>query len=95
MTKDDDENFKKSTKCWNCDTAYVHSDFKVKDHCHITGKYKGSAHRGCNINVKLNHTIPVIFHNLKKIYSNLIMLELRKFSLKINVTPNGLEKYEL
>ena len=30
----------------------------------MTGKYRGSAHRGCNINVKLNHKIPVVFHNL-------------------------------
>ena len=27
---------------------------KIRDHCHITGKYRGSAHRDCNINVKLN-----------------------------------------
>ena len=38
---------------------------KVKDHFHITGKYRGSARRDCNINVELNHKIPVVFHNLK------------------------------
>ena len=27
---------------------------KIRDHCYITGKYRGSAHRDCNINVKLN-----------------------------------------
>ena len=47
----------------------------------------------CNINVKLNHKIPVIFHNLKNYDSHLIMQELGKFNLKINVIPNGLEKY--
>ena len=30
------------------------NDVKVRDHCHITGKYRDSAHRDCNINVKLN-----------------------------------------
>ena len=33
---------------------YVDNDVKVRDHHHITGKYRGSAHRDCNIHVKLN-----------------------------------------
>ena len=69
------------------------NDVKVRDHCHITGKYRGSAHRHSNINLKLNHKIPVAFHNLKNYDSHLIMQELGKFNLKINVIPNVLEKY--
>ena len=65
---------------------------KVEDHCHIPGKYRGSAHRDCNINVLLNHKIPIVFQNLKNYDSHLIMQGLGKFNLKINVTPNGLEK---
>ena len=65
----------------------------MKDHCHITGKYRVSAHRDCNINVKLNHKIPIVYHNLKNYDSHLIMQELGKFNLKIYVIPNGLEKY--
>ena len=56
-------------------------------------KYTGSAHRDCYINVKLNHKIPVVFHNLKDYDSHLIMQELGKFSHKINVIPNALERY--
>ena len=41
----------------------------------------------------LNYKVPVIFHNLQKYHSCLIMQELRKFNLKINVIPNGLQKY--
>ena len=93
MTKEDDEDFKNSTKCWTCDKHYIDNDVKVRDHCHITGKYSGSPHRDCNINLKLNHKIPVVFHNLKNYDSHLIMQELGKFSLKINVILNGLEKY--
>ena len=53
-----DEDFEKSTKCWIFDKAYVDGDVRVRDHCHITGKYRGSAHRYyCNINVKLSHKI--------------------------------------
>ena len=53
MTKKDDEDFKHSTKCWICDIAYVDYDVKVRDYCHVTGKYRGSAHRDCNIKVQL------------------------------------------
>ena len=50
-------------------------------------------HRGCNVNVKLNHKVPVIFHNLKNYDSHLIIHELEKFNPKLNVVQNGLEKY--
>ena len=34
-----------------------------------------------------------LFHRLKNYHSHLIMQELGKFNLKINVIPNGLGKY--
>ena len=75
------------------DNNYVHIDVKVRDHWHVTGKYRSFPHRDCNINVKLNLIIPIVIRNLNNIYSNLIMVELGKFNLKINVIPNELEKY--
>ena len=44
MTKKDNEDFKNSNKCWICEKPYVAGDVKVKDQCHITGKYRGSGH---------------------------------------------------
>ena len=52
MTKEDNEDFKDSNKCWVCDNDYIDNDVKVRNHFHITGKYRGSAHRDCNINLK-------------------------------------------
>ena len=72
---------------------YIDGNEKVRDHCHITGKYRGSAHRDCNINVKVNYKITVVFQNVKNYDLHLIMQELGKFNLKLNVIPNGLEKY--
>ena len=43
-TEEGNEDFKSSTKCWICDNYYIENDVKVRDHCHITGKYRGSAH---------------------------------------------------
>ena len=88
MNTEDNKNFKSSTKCWICDNDYVDND--VRDHCHITGIYRRFAHVDCIINRKLNHNIPVGFHNLKNYDSHFIMQELDKFSLKINAIPNGL-----
>ena len=93
MTNKDNEDFENSTKCWICYNDYIDNDVKVRYHCYITGKYRGSTHRNCNINVKLNHKIPVVFHNLKKYDSHLIMQKLGKFNLKIHVIPNRLGKY--
>ena len=93
ITKEDNEDFEDSTKCWICDNSYIDNDVKVKDHCDFTEKYRVSAHTDCNINVELSHKIPVIFHNLKNYDSHLIMQELGKFNLKINVTSNGFENY--
>ena len=66
---------------------------KVRDHCHVTGKFRGAAHWNCNINFWLIKEVPVIFHNLRGYDSHLIFNELNKFNVKISVIPNGLEKY--
>ena len=47
----------------------------------------------CNIDLKLNYKILVVFHNLKNYDFHLIMQKLGKFNLKIYVITNGLEKY--
>ena len=65
MTKKDNEDFKNSTKCWICNNIYDDGNVKVRNYCHVTGKYRGFAHRDCNINIKLNHKIHIVFHNLK------------------------------
>ena len=73
MTKKDNVDFENSSKRWICHNASFDGDVKVRDHCHITGKHRVSAHRDCNINVKLNDKIRVEFHNLKNYDSHLIM----------------------
>ena len=52
MTKRDNKDFENSTKCWICDNDYIDCDVKVRDHCHITRKYRGSAHKDHCVSVK-------------------------------------------
>ena len=49
MSKEEKEQFKSSNTCWICEKLIDDDDGKVRDHCHITGKFKGSAHSSCNI----------------------------------------------
>ena len=70
----------------------IEFNHKVRDHCHISSKYRGSSHWNCNINSKISKKLPVIFHNLRGYDRNLIFKELSKLDCKISVIPNGLEK---
>ena len=85
--------FQKSNSCWICKKLIENDNENVRDHCHVTGKFRGAAHQGCNINFQLTKKVPVILHNLRGCDSHLIFCELDKFDIKIDVIPNGLEKY--
>ena len=67
---------------------------RVRDHCHLAGKFRGAAHNECNLNYKCTGRIPVILHNLRGYDSHLIMQGLGKLKgEKINCIPNNTEKY--
>ena len=93
MAEEEENLFRESHNCWICKKLIDNDDEKVTDHCHITGKFRGAAHWDCNIKFQLTKKISVIFHNLKVYAGHLIFSELNKFDVKINVIPNGLEKY--
>ena len=96
MTKDDEEEYQKADKCHICDKKYNKTDVRVRDHCHITGKYRGSAHQDCNLKLKIKTDeikIPVIFHNLRGYDSHFIMQEIGAIVKKNSYTDkNGNEK---
>ena len=75
MTKEDWAIHSAADKCWVCDgpfQSYSRGDteglWKVRDHDHLTGKYRGPAHSKCNLSLRIDPyrtPIPVFFHNLK------------------------------
>ena len=68
MSDKDEQIFNKAKECHICGRSYKQKDITIRDHCHITGKYRGSAHQDCNFNhfrLKVDKIkIPVIFQNL-------------------------------
>ena len=77
MNEKENENFGDSTKCCICNKAHFDGDVKVRHHCHITGKYRGSVDRYCNIKVELSYKFPVVFHNLKNYDGMLLSCHVR------------------
>ena len=91
--REEEHVFQQSKRCHICEQLINNEDEKVRDHCHVTGKFRGAAHRSCNVNCQSTKKIPVTFHNLRGYDSHLIFSDLNKIDLKISVIPNGLEKY--
>ena len=89
ISEEEEHLFQTSNSCWICKKLIDNDEEKVRDHCHVTNKFRGVAHWNCNINFQLTKKIPVIFHNLRGYDSYLIFNELDKFDVKIKVIPNG------
>ena len=89
----EERGFQSSSTCWIWKKLIEDGNEKVRDHYHATEKLRGAAHWNCNINIQLIKKVPVIFHNFRGYDSHLIFNELEKTDVKIDVIPNGLEKY--
>ena len=89
MSEKEEHLFQKSNSWWICKKPIDNDEEKVRDHCHVTGKFRGAAHWNCNINFQLTKKVPVTFHNLRDCGSHLIFNELDKFDVKISDIPNG------
>jgi hypothetical protein len=78
--------------------AYTKSNERVRDHCHLTVKYRGCAHSKCNLRCKNDkYNIDFFFHNGKGYDFHFIINAVGELSkeLKMDITciPNNSEKY--
>ena len=79
MSSEDEQNFNAAKECHICGKKYTNEDICVRDHCHITGQYRGSAHEDCNLKLRISpkkFKLPVIFHNLRRYDFHFIMREI-------------------
>ena len=74
------------------DENYVNSK-KVKDHCHYTGKFRGTAHNKCNLKYKVPKDVPILIHNASCDTHFLINQLAEKFKGELNCIGENMEKY--
>ena len=87
MTRADEENYNDTNSCWICTQEITEN--KVRDHCHITFKFRGAAHKKCNSLLRIPKKLPVIFHNLEGYDGHFIFREPDNFiNTNIGVSSN-------
>ena len=91
ITRKEEGDFQKALVCHICENP-LNND-KVRDHCHLTGKYRGAAHSQCNLNYKLPKFYPVIFHNLSGYDTHMFIKDLAETKGEINCISKTEEDY--
>lgn len=85
--------YNSKTECYICHLPFTVGNIKVRDHDHLTGKFRGAACNGCNLNFKLPKFIPIVFHNLSNYDAHFIIPELGKDNGAIDVLATSSEKF--
>ena len=88
ITEEEQALFNAATTCWVCGEETMDGDEKlrkVRDHCHFTRRYRGAAHNMCNLKLKRDKSIPVLFHNGTGYDFHLFMRDLGRIPGKISV----------
>ncbi|KYM96845.1 hypothetical protein ALC62_12487 [Cyphomyrmex costatus] len=94
FTRDDWEKFNNATHCHVCKKPFMKDDKRARDHCHLTGRYRGPAHSNCNLNYKDSRCIPVVFHNLTGYDAHFIIKEIAAaYEGQVDLLPITKEKY--
>ena len=96
ITEEDNQDFENDNICRYCE-KYIETD-KVRDHCHLTGKYRGPAHSDCNLKVKRKDSnfITIGLHNFSNYDCHMFFKQLvdrKKDNVKFKIIPKTDEKY--
>ena len=89
--------YEEASSCHICMNPFDNPDknWKIRDHCHYTGLYRGAAHNNCNLKYKIPKHIPIVFHNLSGYDAHLFIQQLgEKFQADdIGVIAENKETY--
>ena len=84
------ESYDQST-CWLFEKEFKLKVLKenpvVKDHCHLTGKFRGLAHNNCNLKTRkgLTSFVPILFHKFSGYDCYLIFEKLVNMATERNI----------
>ena len=87
-SEQEEESFKNAVKCYACGLDL--EEDRVRDHCHLTGKYRGAAHSKCNLKMRTPKFVAVLFHNLEGYDSHLFV---KSLGGEVSCIPKTDEKY--
>jgi hypothetical protein len=94
LNMSDDDNAKHNS-CFKCNLCKcdLNTYTRVRDHDHLTGKFRQTLCSRCNLSLKQPKYVPVFLHNLSNYDAHFIIKELDYNSKRINVIPNSEEKF--
>lgn len=103
LTMTDEDNDLHATKsfCQFCLVQFSEENQKVRDHCHLSGKFRFSLCSDCNLTYaaknKKRHKVIVLFHGLSNYDSHFLIQEIhtlvKRKKLAVSVIPRTSEKY--
>src|SRR5436190_12856803 len=93
LTPIEEQRYYAATECYICSRPFTEDDYKVRDHNHLTGKFRGAAHTKCNLNYQIPRFLPVLFHNLSSYDGHFIIPELGRDDGAIDVLATSSEKF--
>ena len=95
LTDVEKESYEKQKVCYICKKEFSTDNkyYKVMDHCHYTGKFRGAAHIICNLHYKIPREIPVVFHNGFTYYYHFIIKQAEEFKGELKCLGENTEKY--
>jgi hypothetical protein len=91
LTQEETEKYCASENCYLCEKPFTQDDYKVIDHSHVTGKYRGPSHNSCNLNSSNPQFLPVYLPNLSKYDAHFLIRELGDIDAEIKVIPSATE----
>ena len=98
ISEDEQRAFDAATHCPKCNECFTEEirHKKARDHCHITGRYRGPLCNKCNWRLRLKRRVlPVVFHNFKGYDGHLICKQAigEMEGWQLSVIPTTKEKY--
>ena len=95
MTEQDEHCLQNSKQCHICERNFIEGiDIKVRDHCHISGKFRGASYQSFNLNFKYPPLIPVFCHGFSHFDSHRVPgIRKIKKKKKIKCFPKSDERY--
>ena len=98
LTTEEKIHYNKQEICYICRKELNNNNdkknYKVRDHCHYTGKHRVAAHNICNLRYKVPKEIPIVFHNGFTYDYHFIIKELvKEFKGNFECLSENTEKY--